>query len=101
MASVADLVDESALRALASDPSIWETGEELAGTGAVRLISSEPLRVLAEVDDGGGLAEVELASVNDVLIWTCTCPDGVEDRPCRHLVAAGLVTWESAPKRNS
>jgi len=97
VASVADLVEESALRALASDPSVWAGGEELAGTSAVRLASFEPLRVLAEVDDGGGVAEVELASIDDALEWTCTCADGAEGRPCRHLVAAGLVTWESAP----
>ncbi len=97
MASVADLVDESALKELASDPAIWAAGEELAGTGAVRLIEFGPLRVLAEVEDGGGMADVELASIEGALDWTCTCPDGIEGRPCRHVVAAGLVTGTQAP----
>jgi len=96
---VADLVEESALRSLVVDDSVWEGGLELSGTGAVHLISNEPMRVLAEVEDGGGIAEVELASVDDGLIWTCTCPDGSEGRACRHFVAAALVTWEQAPPR--
>ena len=56
---------------------------------------------MAEVDDGGGIAEVELTSLNDELFWTCTCPDGVEGRPCRHFVAAALATSHSAPQPNS
>jgi uncharacterized Zn finger protein len=99
MASVADLVNEAALHKLAGDSGTWEGGLELAGTGAVRLTSFEPLSVLAEVDDGGGIAEVELTSLGDELFWTCTCPDGVEGRPCRHFVAAAHVAWEKAPTR--
>ena len=101
VASVADLVEEGALRSLVDDGAVWEGGLELAGTGAVRLTFFEPLRVLAEVDDGGGMAEVELASVDDALIWTCTCPDGSEGRACRHFVAAARTTWESAPPRGT
>ena len=97
MASVADLVDAAALQNLAGDSATFEGGLELAGTGAVKLISFEPERVLAEVDDGGGIAEVELTSLADGLFWTCTCPDGVEGRPCRHFVAAARVAWEESP----
>jgi uncharacterized Zn finger protein len=99
VSSVADLVDDAAISALVADGALVEGGLELAGTGAVRLISFEPLRVLAEVDDGGGIAEVELASVDGVLIGTCTCPDGGEGRPCRHFVATARVAWEKAPTR--
>jgi len=97
VASVADLVDEAALAKLAGDPATLEGGLELAGTGSVRLTAFDPLRVLAEVDDGGGVAQVELTSLDDGLFWTCTCPDGVEGRPCRHFVAAARVTREKSP----
>jgi uncharacterized Zn finger protein len=96
VASVAALVSESALKEIATDPAVWEGGLELAGTGAVRLIEASPLRVFAEVDDGGGIAEVELTALDDELFWTCTCPDGQEGRPCRHFVAAGRVTSDQS-----
>ncbi len=100
MTSVADMVDKAAVAALVTDASVIEGGAELAGTGAVHVISSEPLRVLAEVDDGGGIAEVELASINDALIWTCTCADGMEGRPCRHFVATARVASLQTTKNN-
>jgi hypothetical protein len=101
VATVADLVDEDALAALVDDPAIVLAGDELADTGAVRLIEFGPLRVLAEVDDGGGTAEVELAAIEGRLEWACDCSDGAEGRACRHLVAAARETWRKAPKRQA
>jgi len=101
LATVADLVDEAALAAIVGDPAIVLAGDELADTGAVRLVEVEPLRILAEVDDGGGTAEVELAAVEDRLEWTCDCSDGIEGRACRHLVAAARETRRQKPMRGS
>jgi uncharacterized Zn finger protein len=92
--SVADLVAEAALRALAT-PSNLRLGREIAAAGGVELVEAMPLRVVAKVS-GGQRRTVELASRGDGLGFTCTC----SKKPglfCKHCVALALVTSERSP----
>lgn len=101
MTSVTDLVDEQALHALVPDADVFTAGEELAATAEVTFTEFGPLRVLAEVDDGGGAANVELALVEGSLAWSCDCSEGIEGRACRHFVAAALETFRRGDEQGA
>ncbi|TMD29841.1 MAG: hypothetical protein E6I94_05910 [Chloroflexi bacterium] len=98
MRSVADLVEEAALRRLVG-PEPYADGLRLADAGAVRLVEFTPLTVVAKVADGTPAPRVELASKDGELAWRCECDEGITGLGCRHLAAAGIETWRSAPAR--
>ena len=100
MASVADLVEEPALRQLVG-PEPYAEGLALANAGAVRFVEFGPLTVVAEVGDGSPAPRVELESRQGELAWRCECAEGVAGLGCRHLAATGIVTWRRSPKRQS
>ena len=99
MASVADLVEEPALRALVGDDVVFESGRELADAGAVTLAEVSPLRVTATVA-GEPACHIELVSEEHGLSWSGTCPVAQRGLPCRHLAAAAVETWRRAPNRS-
>src|SRR2546425_11443862 len=96
MTSVADLVEEAALRRLVG-PEPYADGLRLADAGAVRLVEFTPLTVVAEVADGTPPPRVELASKDGELAWRCECDEGITGLGCRHPAAAGLETWRRPP----
>ncbi len=96
MPSVADLLEPTALERLTGGDEYGE-GRALADTGAVNLVEYGPLRVLADVTDRGRSARVDLQSSDGTLDWQCSCR-GLPAGACRHVAAAGIVTWERAPK---
>ena len=98
MPSVADLVEPAALERLTGADE-YGAGRALADGGAVKVIEFGPLRVLAEVADRGRSARVDLQSGNGSLDWQCSCR-GLPAGACRHVAAAGIVTWRHAPKRS-
>ena len=87
--SVADLVPEAALQALAT-PSNLRLGREIAASGGVELLELGPLRVVAKVA-GGQRRTVELNAVGGRLTFSCTCTSRA-DLFCKHCVAAAIVT---------
>jgi uncharacterized Zn finger protein len=97
MASIADLVEDPALRRLAQ-PNVYERGAELAGRDLVRLVDFGPLGVTAEVESEPP-ARVELRTDGERLGWTCDCGGASAEPVCEHLVAAGIITWQRAPGR--
>jgi hypothetical protein len=98
MPSLADLVDESALRGLA-DPDTYSRGVELAAR--VRMSAFAPLRVTASVEGGEAPATVELTAGPGGLAWTCSEGDASPALICPHVVAVGLETWRRRPNRRS
>jgi uncharacterized Zn finger protein len=98
MPSVADLVEQPALENL-TGPDAFAVGQDLADAGDVRLVELGPMRVVAEVADGGGSAHVELASASAQLTWSCDCAEGIAGRACRHVAAASIETWRRSPRR--
>ncbi len=98
MASVADLVEERAIRQLVG-PEPYADGLALADSGAVRLVEFGPMTVVAEVADGSPEPRVELESLDGELAWRCECPEGVAGLGCRHLAATAIVTWRLSPAR--
>ena len=97
MPSVADLTDEDFLLRLSSS-SNFRLGLEIAETGGVELVEFGPLKVVVEVTPPGGVKRiVTLTSTSEGLKWKCTCTSR-EDLFCKHSVAAGIVTWNKAPK---
>jgi uncharacterized Zn finger protein len=98
MPSVADLVEQPALKSLVG-PERHGAGQDLADAGDVRLVEFGPLRTVAEVADGAGSARVELASVGGQLAWSCDCSEAIGGQACRHVAAAGIETWRRAPTR--
>ena len=99
MPSVADLVEPIALERLTGGDEYGE-GRALADRGAVNLVEFGPLRVLADVTDGARSARVDLKSSNGTLDWRCSCR-GLPAGACRHVAAAGIVTWERAPRQSA
>ncbi len=97
MPSVADLVEEPALRRLSTDEA-YSDGIALADGGKVQLGAFGPLRVTAEVGDGD-TCEVELRSAQTGLQWSCTCDAGDVDTLCSHAVATAMETWRRSPVR--
>jgi uncharacterized Zn finger protein len=98
MASVADLVEEAALRRLVG-PEPYADGLRLADAGVVRFLEFGPSSVVADVADGTPPPRVELTSKDGELAWRCECDEGVAGLGCRHLAAAGIETWRRAPTR--
>lgn len=99
MPSVADLVEPPALERLTGGDE-FGAGRALADSGAVNLVEFGPLRVLADVTDRGRSARVDLHANDGTLDWQCSCR-GLPAGACRHVAAAGIVTWERAPKRSA
>jgi uncharacterized Zn finger protein len=98
MASVADLVEPEVLREKAGE-YLQRAGEVLQAAGHVQLVEFGPLRVTAQVDDGGERHATELAASPAGLSSRCDCPAGREQRFCPHTVATAIETWHRAPKR--
>ena len=96
MASVADLVEDAALRQLA-DAETYSRGVELAER--VRMTAFGPQRVAATVESGDGPASVELTSADDALAWSCTAGDASPALICPHVIAVAVETWRRAPNR--
>jgi uncharacterized Zn finger protein len=99
MPSVADLLEPLALERLTGGDE-YGAGRALAESGAVKLVEFGPLRVLADVVDRGRSARVDLQSSDGSLDWRCRCR-GLPAGACRHVAAAGIVTWRRAPKRTA
>jgi uncharacterized Zn finger protein len=97
MASVAELVDENALRRLAG-PIGYRQGVDLAVSGCVQLVSFGPGRITARVEDLL-FQHVELRSTGRGLSWSCTCREGEAQALCKHGVAVALETWQRASSR--
>jgi uncharacterized Zn finger protein len=97
MPSVADLVEEPALRRLTTSEAFRE-GMALADGGRVHLGIFGPLRVTAELD-GGAPCEVELRSAQAGLEWSCECDAGQVATLCSHAVATAIETWHRSPVR--
>jgi uncharacterized Zn finger protein len=96
MQSIADHVEPAKLKELAT-PADYRLGEEIKANGAVELEEFGPTRVVAHAT-GGQRRLVELRSTPAGLGYTCTCSSKL-DRPCKHVVAVALETWEKSPKR--
>jgi uncharacterized Zn finger protein len=94
--SVADLVEEAALRRLAPVRAL-ERGRRAADAGAVELADFGPLVVRARV--GEERHEVVLRSTEEGLRWSCTCPEGKAGGLCEHAAAAAIETWRRSPRR--
>ncbi len=99
MPSVADLVDEEALRRLAGGEEPLERARAAADAGRVELRDFGPLAVRASVEDAGEVHEVALGSTADGLEWSCTCPEGSRGIFCAHAAAAGIEAWRRSPPR--
>jgi len=98
MPTVADLVDDAALRSLA-DPETYARGKELAGR--VRMSAFGPQRAGASVESGGEPAVVELSVTPDGLAWTCSAGDASPALVCPHVIAVALQTRRRSPGRRS
>jgi uncharacterized Zn finger protein len=98
MASVADLVEPETLRERAGE-YLHRAGEVLRAAGRVNIVDFGPVRVTAQVDDGGEQHHVELAAVDGDLTVDCDCPTGHEGTFCPHSTATAIETWHRAPKR--
>lgn len=99
MASVADLVEDSAMKQLATGDA-YTRGNQLAAQGAVQFVTFEPVAVTAHVEDGESYMVDLLRTDGDTLAWSCGCLDGLAGAFCRHCVAAGRETWLKSPKRH-
>ncbi len=98
MPSVADLTDEEALLRFSSS-SNFRLGQEIVENDGVELVEFGPLKVVANVTPPGGVKRtVTFMSTPEGLRWRCTCTSR-EDLFCKHCVAAGIVTWNKAPRR--
>jgi uncharacterized Zn finger protein len=95
MKPVSELAQPNVLNVLAT-PSEFRLGEEIAKNGAVEIEQSTPERVIAHAT-GGQRRLVELRASNEGLAYTCTCNSKLE-RPCKHVVAVGIVAWEQSQK---
>jgi len=100
MSSVADLVEPDALREKAGE-YLQRAGDVLRSAGQVHLVEFTPLRVTAEVVDGGERHEVELAATATGLTMRCDCPTGGDGTFCPHSTATAIETWHRAPKRSA
>jgi uncharacterized Zn finger protein len=95
--SVADLVDDTLVRRLAS-PSDLRYGREIAAIGGVEFVKRGQLRVIARVRDSQ-TRTVELVSAAAGLEWSCSCLGSKRHSFCKHCVAAALETRWRAPGR--
>jgi uncharacterized Zn finger protein len=97
MPSVADLVEPDVLRQRAGE-YLQRAGEVLREHGHVRIEAFGPIRVTAQVEDGGTRSVVLEAAGAD-LRATCDCGLPSADGLCPHIVAVAIETWERAPNR--
>lgn len=100
MPSVADLVDPTALDALATAATL-RLGREIVEQGGVELIEFGPLKVRAhvgKVPSSETRRTAELRADGNTLAWSCTCTSK-PDNFCKHCAALAIVTWGKAPKR--
>jgi len=96
MNSVADLVDEDSIKALAT-PSDFRLGQEIADMKGVEFTEFTPLKVVASVDTPAiERRTAVLEATPPSLTWHCTCTSN-KARFCKHLVATALETWRKAP----
>jgi uncharacterized Zn finger protein len=95
MPTIFELVSPPALESL-STPSEFKLGREIVRNEGVELEEFGPQRVVAHAT-GGQRRLVELRATPDGLDYTCSCSSKLE-KPCKHVVAVGLVTWDKKPK---
>jgi len=98
MASIADLVEEPALKQLATQ-DVYAQGVTLAANGSVHIVKAGPIGVTAHVDDTGSYTVELLRTNDDTLSWSCTCQEAQNGTFCKHCVATGIETWLQAPPR--
>ena len=99
MPSVAELVEEPALRRLAR-PDSFEEGARWAEAGVVRIVDAGPHAVTAEVRDADP-CQVELRTADGELEWTCSCGADADGNLCSHGVAAAVVAGrEMGPRQH-
>jgi uncharacterized Zn finger protein len=96
MTSVADLVEPETLREKAGE-YLQRAGEVLRAAGRVNIVDFSPLRVTAQVEDGGERHQAELDATPEGLSIRCDCPGGGDQRFCPHTVATAIETWHRAP----
>jgi uncharacterized Zn finger protein len=87
--TVNELVEKFNLRRRASTRA-FTIGVRLARRHAVRIHTSTPYLVKADVDDGP-LVRVELVADDNRLLGHCTCGEAPE--PCAHQVAVAHTLW--------
>ena len=100
MPSVADLVEPTALEALAT-PATLRLGREIAAQGGGEMLEFGPLKVRAHVGNvpsSETRRTTELKAAGKILRWSCTCTSK-PDNFCKHCAALAIVTWERGPKR--
>jgi len=95
MTPVADLIKPLLLRELAL-PAIYQQGKEIVANGGVELEEFGLERIVAHAT-GGQRRLVEIRSTTKGLYYTCTCSSKL-DRPCKHIVATGLASWQKGVK---
>jgi uncharacterized Zn finger protein len=95
MPTIFDLISPATLETL-STPSEFKLGKEIVRNEGVELEEFGPQRVVAHAT-GGQRRLVELRATAAGLDYTCTCSAQLE-RPCKHVVAVGLVAHDKAPK---
>ncbi len=100
MASIADLVEEPALKHLATQDA-YAHGVTLAANGSVHFVKAGPIGVTAQVEDTGSYTVELLRTDDDKLSWSCTCQEGQLGTFCKHCVATGIETWRQAPPRRN
>jgi uncharacterized Zn finger protein len=98
VASIADLVEEPALKHLATEDA-YAQGANLAANGSVHSIKAGPLGVTAHVEDTGSYTVELVRTDDDKLSWSCTCQEAQRGTFCKHCVATGIETWRQAPPR--
>ncbi|OIJ28030.1 SWIM zinc finger family protein [Nocardioides luteus] len=75
----------------------FERGRSYALDGHVRRLQVTDHEVTATVD-GTAAYQVRLSAQHGDAEWSCTCPVGLDDEFCKHVVALGLVaTGEIVP----
>lgn len=96
MNTVADLVEEEAIRALAT-PSDFRLGQEIAEMGGVEFIEFTPAKVVASVDTPATERRTTILETTPAgLKWHCTCSSN-RARFCKHAIATAIETWKKAP----
>lgn len=100
MQSVADLIEESAIRDLTT-PAVFERGRHIADNGGVDITEFTPLKVSAFVTSTSSPScTTLLEAAPEGLKWHCTCSTN-KARFCKHLVAAALETGRKSPGRHT
>jgi uncharacterized Zn finger protein len=96
--SVAVLVAPDKLKDLAT-PSDFKLGSQIHANHTVEIEHLSPQRVVAHAT-GGQRRLVELRATDSGLTYTCTCSSKLA-KPCKHVVAVGLATWDKSPKHRA